>query len=588
MVLCKHKRQVRSVHNKMKFTIICNQNRVLLWILLGLLSTTLLLFPVQHVNEYTSIQAPNLFEKLPLFGFIFCTWMLTLILLVFFKNDKGNRIDCENLILATIFGLVFLGFWVIITPHGSFADGIFNMGHVNWLVNEGGIATEHHNLFYFDYPGMHLLSCCISQMSGMDVFEVRTVFLLINIVLFSALTYLFFTKILKSNRFAFLCVLLLMMGSVFLVKKMHIFTPGAWGYTLFIAVLVILVTTGSKFFGAKVADRVLVLILFAAMVVSYFASPLLVPLVLVGIFVVQTAAGDNKSRISSLTISLFLLMVVGWGTFWTWKIYGNLTVFLPDAWESLKSGEFTSIPLTLAKSNVGSSLPLWATLTRLFWWILLGFSTFIGLYKLVRVKRLGWIEKIIIGGLIGVIILTLIGVFGTHGGQQFTRFLLYAPIFSFPVLLMFLSESGRGRRIGSTLLIVLVFALGLPTFLSAVNLVGTEAIRSYDLKAGEFLQKSSKDDEDLIVYSPTYVATAWVPYYVPGAELHWVTEKTFYEESEDQVWKETEELATKFKARDWAAQNNQKVFIRSEKDLTFYQHLLAVYPDNPKWEALDE
>ena len=113
-------------------TWIRGQNRALIWVLLISLTALLLLFPVRLTNEYHPIQAPYLFENLPLFGALFYLWMLLLLLLLFSKRDE-DRLTWENLALASVFGLVFLGFWVIITPYGSYADGIYNMGHVRYL-----------------------------------------------------------------------------------------------------------------------------------------------------------------------------------------------------------------------------------------------------------------------------------------------------------------------------------------------------------------------------------------------------------------------------------------------------------------------
>ena len=270
--------------SKISLARISPQNRALAWVLLILLSVALLLFPVHLINEYQPIQAPYLFDNLPLFGALFCVWMLLLLLLVFSKRDEGQKFNWESLALASIFGLVFLGFWAIITPYGSFADGIHNMGHVKWLVEEGSIPVGHPRLVYFDFPGMHLMVSGLSQFTGLGVFESRMLFMIFNAVLFSALMYILFVKLIKSNRLAFLGVLLVVMGSVMLVEKMHTFTPGALGFTLFAGFLLMLTRSETKLFGTTMADRVLMLILFSAMVVSYFPTSFLAPLILLGIY----------------------------------------------------------------------------------------------------------------------------------------------------------------------------------------------------------------------------------------------------------------------------------------------------------------
>lgn len=559
-----------------------------LWVLLILVTATILLFPVHLINEYHPIQAPFLFENLPLFGVLFCMWMLLLLLLLFSKKDEGKRLNWENLALACVFGLVFVGFWVLITPHGSYADGIYNMGHVRYLVEEGSIPVGHQNLIYFDFPGMHLLVSALSQISGLGIFETRALFLIFNAVLFSALLYILFIKIFKSNYLAFLGVLLVMLGSVMLVEKMDHFTPGALGFTLLAGFLVMLTRSESALFGRTVSDRLVMLILFIAMTISYFATSFLAPLILLGIYAVQMRARDKEARASPATIALLLVMVFAWEMYWTWHTFDSLTLFLPKVWENISGGEFLTSALTVAPANIGGTLPLWASVTRAFWWALLGLGTILGLYNLYRVRKLSLAEKIVTGGLLGVIVLSLIGMFATARGAQYQRFLMYAPLFSAPILLMFLYRSGTWRRRGLILLTVLIFAVALPTFLSSVNTVCTDAIYPYECAAGEFMESNTNEEgESHIVYSLTFVSTAWAYYYIPDIPLTRFPESLYYSGSEDEVWQEVDEFVQRFQYG-WTLPGTQKVFAVSEKSTVQYQHLVGIPPDHPRWEELRE
>ena len=573
--------------SKINIAWISPQNRALLWVLLILLSVALLLFPVHLINEYQPIQAPYLFDNLPLFGALFCIWMLLLLFLVFSKQDNGKRLNWENLALACVFGVVFLGFWVVITPYGSYADGIYNMGHVRWLVQEGSVPVGHPSLIYFDFPGMHLLVSAISQFTGLGVFESRTPFMIFNVVLFSALMYILFVKLLKSNRLAFLGVLLVILGSVLLVTKMHILTPGALGFTLLAGFLVVLTRSETKLFGTTASDRLLMLILFIAMTISYFATSFLAPLILLGIYVVQMMGRDTESRASPATIALLMIIVIAWEVYWTWQTFDSLAMFLPKVWGDVLAGEFITTALTLGSANIGGTLPLWANITHALWWALLGFGTILGLYNLFRVRKLSLAEKVATGGLLGVILLTLIGIFGTAGGYQFTRFLLYTPLFCAPILLMFLHGSKTLGRWGLALVIVLVFALALPTFLSSVNTVSTDAIYPYECAAGEFMESNSDEEsEGHIVYGLTAGSTAWAYYYIPDTLVRRVT-RVYYVGSEDEVWQEVDKLVTRFQ-HEWTMPGKQKVLVISEKTTVIGQHLLGIPRDHPRWEELRE
>jgi hypothetical protein len=555
-------------------------------VLLLLLTAFLLAFPVSLVNEYHPIQAPYIFENLPVFGTLFCIWILLLLLLVFSKKGEGTKLNWENIALVCVFALVFLAFWALITPYGSYADDIFNMGHVRWLVDEGGIPVGHQNLVYFDFPGMHLLVASLSEITGLGVFESRTLFLVFNAMLFSALLYILFVRLLKSNRLAFIGVLIAVIGSIVIPDDITTFYPRAFGFTLLTGFMVILTRSETKLFGTTISDRLLMLTLFVAMVVSYFPTSFLAPLILLGIYAVQSAGRGKEARASPATIALLLVMVIAWEMYWTSFSFHSLAAFLPKVKEDLLSGGFLSTAKTLGASNIGRALPLWATVTRSFWGALLGVSIVLGLYNLFKIKKLSLAARIATGGLLGVILISLIGIFGTEGGLQFIRFLLYAPLFCAPILLLFLFKSGTWGRRGLAALTILVFVLALPTFLSSVNTVSTDAIYESELAGGQFLESHSQGKvKDLILYSLTAESRDLFYYYTPDISKLNVMEKTYYTGSTDEVWREVGELVAHFQTpRPWQVQ--QKILVIGEKDVVLFQHLLNILPNDQKWEEL--
>jgi hypothetical protein len=562
-------------------------SRILVWVLLILLTLVLLLFPVHLVYEYHAIQAPYLFENLPLFGVLFCVWILVILFILFSKQDEGDNLNWENLALISMFGLVFLGFWVIITPHGSFTDGLFNMSHVRWLVSNGSIPVGHENLVYFDFPGMHLLVAALSLVTGLGVFESRTLFLVINAVLFCAVLYVLFAKLMKSGRLAFLGVLLVVLGSVLIVDDISTFYPRALAFTMLASFMMLLTRSETRLLGSTLSDRLIMLILFTAMTISYFATPFFAPLILLGIYIVQILSRDTQARVSLRTIILLMFIMIAWEIYWTWHNFSTLAMFLPGVWDSLLSGEFFRNPITMVQANIGGRLPLWATATRSFWWALLAFSTVLGLRNLLRIKELSLVEKIVTGGLLGLIILTIIGTFGTEGGRQFQRFLLYAPIFCAPLLLMFLVRSGTWQKIGIKVITLLIIILALPTFLCSVNSVCTDAIYPYECSVGEFAESHSQveGESNIIVYSLNAASMIWARYYTPDVLVNRVSEEVYYTGDKNLFWDEVDVLVTKFQ-KGWTLPGKQKLLVISEKSPNMAQHLLNIPPDNPKWEEL--
>lgn len=562
------------------------RHRVLLWILLLLLTVVLLSYPVRLVCDYHVIQAPYIFENLPLFAALFCVWMLLLLVLAVSKRDGANNLDWENLALACVFGVVFWGFWAVITPYGSYADDIWNQGHVRWLLQGSSIPLGHLNLTYFDYPGVHLLVSAISEVTGLGVAGSRTIFLVANALTFSALLYIVLQRILENPRLALLGVLLIAVVSVPLVDKMHVFGPASFGLTLLGGFLVILTRSEARVFGAGLPDRLVMLVLFSSMVIGYFANSFLVLLILLGIYAVQALARDNARRPSPATISLFAALVLTWATCWTWHTFDTLAGFLPRVEEQLLSGGFLEVALSLQASNVGGSLPLWANATRLAGWALLGLSTILGLSSLFRLKRLSLGGRIVTGALLGVILLFLMGVFATRGGYQFSRFLLYGPLFAVPAALLYLTRGDAFRKGALALLTVVVFVLALPAFISSVNTVSTDAIYLSDVAGGTFLEcHSGEKGARYLLYGTSTDAMALASYYVPNAATRRVAEKDIYTGNEDTVWEEVDRLLADF-MEPGIGLTQEKLFIINEKSTVPYRHVVGIPLDDPNWDRV--
>jgi hypothetical protein len=562
-----------------------------------MLTATLLLYPVRLLSEYRPIQAPYIFDNLPLFSVLFVVWTLVLLLLVLSKPDPGDRLSWENMGLACVFGLVFLGFWIVITPYGSYTDSIFNMGHVNWLLKEESIPIGHENLVYFDFPGLHLLTSSLSKLSGLDIPQTRLAFMLFNNTLFSALLYVLLTKLLARNRLALAGVSLAMLGSVLLVEKMHVFAPAALGFALLAGFLIAAFApavghdeqsnaTSSPPNTSRAPRTLLFLTLFAGMTITYFPSSLLVALVVIGVFATERLNREGKRETMFSTGLLLLVMVLAWGVYWTWHTFDTLAGFLPQLWSAVLSGEFLTTALTLRTANIGAHMPLWASVIRGFWWGFLATATLLGLYHFIRTRKLDRAEVVLTGGLLAVIGLTIVGMFGTRGGSQFARFLMYTPLFCIPLLLLLLHRTANLKRWITVALPVLFVVLALPTFLASVNLIGTEAIREADCTAGDFvLANTLERGKSYVVYGVAGPAVAWVNYYAPDSTIRYVSEDTLYGD-EETAWQEMEALIQTFQYK-WVLPSTQKLFVDSPRGQEQYQHLLGIPPDDPRWSVLD-
>lgn len=561
--------------------------RALLWVLLLVLAATILVYPVRLTCEYRSIQAPYIFDNPALFTALFTFWLAVLLVLATSKPSEPDEMDWEKLALACVFGVVFWGFWVVITPNGSYADDIYNQAHVKWLVQTGTIPAGHQNLEYFDFPGMHLYSCAVSEVCGLGIGASRTLVLLADSILLCALLYMLSHRILKSHLLALLSVMLIVTGDIVLTDKMHIFTPGGFAFPLLVGLLVSLTGSHTGLFGTALPGRLVVLVIFTAMVISYFPSSLLLPLILLGVFVVQAMARDKVREPTLATISLFAVLAIAWAVYWTWHMFHLRAEFMSKITDQILSGGVLEAALSLRMSNTGGSLPLWATAARFASWIIIGLGTVLALLGLLRVKRLSQSEKMIAGALLGIILFTFISIVGTEGGYQFSRFLLYAPLFAVPAALLYATRRDRHRKVALVLVMVVVFVVSLPSFLSSVNTVSTDAIYQTDMAAGSLLgSRCAEKGATTIVFCIQWDSAALVLPYIPDSTIKRVRENVLYAHNKDEVWDEVARVVADFADPD-IGPSQQKLFIMNDKSKVPYQHLVGIPPDDPGWYEME-
>ncbi len=562
-------------------------NRLFLWILLIVVTCTLLLSPVSLLAEYKPIQAPNIFITPVLFYALFTIWLLLLFILIFIKKDT-EKVHLESLVIVTIFSLVFIGFWIVITPYGSYADSMHNMGHVRYLLDYGNIPIGHQNLAYFDFPGMHILVAIISQIINLSVFNSAAIFLIINCVLFANFIYLFFNRILKSNRLSLIGLFIVIILSVVIVDDITVFYPRAFGFTLLIMFLFMY----SMFHNNNennIPFRLSIIILFITITISYFAVSFFIILILFGIYIMQMIANRKKAQPLLTIIFLLCIIMLTWEVYWTWRTFNDLITFFTKFTNYLVDGEFLTSIFTLSQANLSSNIPIWANVTRIISFAFLFIGSLIGIINIFRIKNLTKMELMKTGGFIGTLILFLIGLLGTEQGLQFTRYLLYAPLFCTPIMLyaVFYRYVHKCRKLIISVLTLVIFCIATPSFLSAVNTVSTDAIYRYDILTGEFLEEYSlSSGKNIVLYSFSSLATSFTSYYIPECSKNNIPSSIYYSNDLEMFWFEAENVINKFHGT-ITGQTKQKLFIISLKNKHAFQHLLNILPEDSKWNYLE-
>lgn len=582
---------------------VVRNHRFALWVLLILLTATILLFPLHLHYEYHVIESAYVFgDKLPLFGTIYYIW-LAILLLLLFSSSRSD--EWQRLALVCVFALVFFGIWIINTPNGDHPDVLWQLGHIKYLQKTGKIPLAHPNLGYFQFPGFHLTGLSLSQISGLGIFETKTLFLLFNGVLLAAILYLLSVKALKNSYLASLAVLLIIQGAPQVAQR-QTFWPGNLSFIFLIILLILLTKDKDRGLETEtLVSALITIILLAAFTITYLPTPTFFLFILAGIYVLQKVA--KKSIVHSLTIALFLTMFLAWQMYWlriSESFAGLITNFASGL---MNPEERLLLSLQPGEAYLGGVTPLWASLTRILWLVLIfGFGGIIGIWNLIKVRKLNSIEVLETGGLLGVSVFGIICALTFTWETQWLRFVWLAPLFTVPIILRFLSDfsshngltcentlhknrgfdSKRFRRrvinFGSwfrrhvfILLIILSFVLSLPTFLSHSSIFYTSAVYSYERKAGEFLE-SAYGAGELDFFS---TETTKIKYsgYLPEALFHFSPAPQLATNREE-LWQKMNHLVDDFGSR-----KRNAIFVLTEEFMLPPGHPAAIEPFDPRW-----
>jgi|GEM_PF-1235335 len=609
----------KRVH--LDLALLMGRHRLKLWILLLPLTAVVLFFPADLTFEYHAIQSVHIFHNLPLLGGLFYAWLLLLLLLVF--TSKGEKKShWEGLALSVVFALVFLGFWAVIAPNRA-GDGLSNAITTDYISSQGTLS-RHLNVAYLDFPGLHILTSSICQITGLEVFDGVRVVLVFSALLFSALLYLLFSRILGNACLAIFAVLLVIQGN-WVQSLSTFFYPGYLGL-IFVAAFLVLVNRREHSLLRTWQERLVAIVLLAAASMTHLVTSMLFFFVLAGILLVELVSRRRFARgelaqhkpgnvTGWSTITLFLVVPLTWGIYQATSTFPNLVDLFPKLAEDLSEGQMFGYGSTLGKANLGASIALWANMTRQFWLILIyGLGGVLALGSLFRLRRLSSVERKEIGSLAGIVLLGVLGVFLSHGGFEGQRLLLYTPFFLVPIILGFLhnprtsqedsatsvprategtailASSPRGhqglggwsrrpiRRYAFTILPILFFALSFPTFLAHNSRISTDAYYSYEFTASQFIQSSS--GEEPTIFSGLY-ARPPIRYHNLNAQYYGESE-LHQRQDESSLWRDMNELVAAFETS-----SGTSIFVFSPRMTILYQHLFGIEPTDRHWQDLE-
>jgi hypothetical protein len=584
-------------------SLLAENHRLGLWILLLLLTALILLFPVQlrYEYHYRAIESIYVFgDNLALFAVLFYVWLAILLLLLF---SRSRNSEWQRVALVCLFALVFFGFWAVNTPTGGHWDELWNMGHIRYLQETGKIAPTHPNLSYFQFPAFHLLAFSISEICGLGIFATRTAFLLFSHVLFAALLYLLFAKLLKSSFLSSLAVLLLVEGG--LVQSLP-FWPGNLASLLLIPLLMLLVWREDRVLGMGTSMTFIMIIVLAAFTISYIPAAASFIFILMGIYLLQKVVKRSVGNLS--TIALSATIFLAWQIYVAIGFFGGLAIYIPVFIEGLMNPiERFSFAASVAAEPLGEGVPLWARSIKYFWLaVTIGFGAILGMWFLIKARNLNSREVLESGGLLGMAVFSAIVFLAQYQTLYAAYLLRYLPLFTIPILVRFLSRFSRHdelscqdtlveypgetfnsngfhrslanlggwfRRHIFTLLIILLLVLSFPTFLVHQEVVCTIAIYPYEYSAGEFIE-SAYSDEELSIFSDVYTGTAYT-YHAPEAHFH----RMFVAPTKETLLRDMNNFVNTFQN----SRDRNAVFVLSQRASQLSHQPAVVEPPDPRW-----
>ena len=555
-------------------------NRFALWLLLVVLTATILVFPTHLTLEYTSIQSTRIFSNLPFFAILFCVWLAVLFFLLFSRSGKGEH-DWEKLALVCIFSAVFLGFWTIITHKGLYDEGIYNAAHVKYMNEVGKIPLGNKVLGYYDFPGLHLIGSFVSQITGLDVISAVSAIVFFQALLLTALLYVLFKRWLNDHPVAPLATLLVIQGNISL-DKLNFFHPRNLGVIMIVMFLVLVSRNKGKLF-TTLPDAALMLIVAAATTMVHCVSSFVLFSIVVGIYIMQRWHREQSENVASLIFFIFLPLA--WAMYWAIITFQGILATFPEVFSEFTKGNGLWFLKMMAQANVGGSTPLWASVDRLFWWVLIyGLGSFIGLWNLFRYNKLSAVGKMMTGVFLGIILISAVSTLASAGGSRFDTYILYGAFAAVPLLLWFLLQLGDHiRNYALVCLVILFFGLSFPTFLSNNNMVELDAYYPDEHAYSRFLESNFGAGENLSIYGSSFQLLL-ISYYTPDANftgMHPVLEM----QNVAGLWTDAAWINSVFQAQ--VGQTRQDVIFTLSKRLMLpYEEYFGVTLDNPLWQKL--
>jgi hypothetical protein len=542
-----------------------------------ILTIAILIFPVHLKLSYNPVEIATIFENISLFALLYYAWLACLFLYAFLNRKKQSKV--KYAFLTCIFASVFLGFTVVIDT-GISPESFFHIAHAKYLAEHGRIPLGHPNLGYFNFPGLSSAVCILSEVLGLGFVETSTFLVLVTqVTLFGTLLYLIFNNFLRNPYLSFISAILAVQGNM-MFSRMSNLHPGSLG-TFFLMVFILLLVRSRVSFLERPPEFIIFTILLSVTTITHFVGSITFFFILFGIFAASKLSKDKSLRVPLRYLFLSAFIPLLWEVYYPYSPFESIVPLASRIVEHLTALDFLTYPSVISAANVGQAVPLWVRYTRLFWlFLILVPGTLIGLLYMFKLRKIGRGDRVAVGGLTGIIILFIVATSMSIVGDQFYRLLMYAPLFTIPLLAKEISKQPLKRMV-FPLLVASILALSFPTFLAHANPVCTFNFYPYEKQAILFLPKSFEDGDGLNFFLTD--SMPYVAYYLPDVRSWSLPEPGLKMLNETALWKSLDEKLELFENIEYT----QRIFVFSNRLTNSFGHLLSVLPTDPYWINLN-
>jgi len=541
---------------------------LLLWLLLPLLTASLLLQVRPAPWAYEPVQSLHIFRNLPLFAALYVVWLSLLLFLVW--RVRGFW---EAAVLVSSFALVHVGTVVIATHYGAGEDWIKGADSVQ-IQQTGNLDFRG----YSDFPGIAILGTFVASVTDVDLLTLRTPLLLIWLVALSTLLLVGYSRLLRSINLAALTVLLAIQSNLMLARfYLH---PVHMGVLLVIALLGLL---SGRERPLVPRERLLLILCMVGLTITHFVSSVIGILIIAGYYLEQRWRG-RPAIVSQETVTLGVVLVAAWCIYWTTLTFPSLVGYFPKIDDRFRQGIAFLYVERVSKAN-SEGLPFWVTGLQGFWWVAIYLAGgALALRSLVR-RRLSVAAPSHAGAYVLIAGALAVGSIVSPGGYDFYRIIVYGSFLAAPLVVHFLLAGPRAKILPlavSGAFLVLSF----PTLLAHNTAIGQQSTHPSEIAAAKFLSPAVAGKENVTRLFGGSFGPDRVEYYAPGLIPNAVgfpgqgTDIVDLEEGRA-IWRSYLEDFV-----DEADQGRDAVFVFDYQDVVFWRHLYRLPENDPLWSQV--